>query len=107
MKNFSNLAILCSRADWFETYLVGNPADRFSHIKAPIIFAVRAFFSFQNICKVLDCSYMFSSSASGLNLYEPGHEISNNMDFAASKASNQPAHTPSLIRVFASRLNIL
>ena len=39
--------------------------------------------------------------------YEPCHEISSNVVCATSKASDQPAHTRSLIRAFASRLNIL
>ena len=39
--------------------------------------------------------------------YEPQHEISNNVVCATSKASDQPVHTHSLIRTFASRLNIL
>ena len=39
--------------------------------------------------------------------YEPRHKISNNVVCATSKGSDQPAHTPSLIRAFASRLNIL
>ena len=38
---------------------------------------------------------------------EPRHEISNNVVCATNKASDQPAHTRSLIRAFASRLNIL
>ena len=38
---------------------------------------------------------------------EPRHEISNNVVCATSKASDQPAHTRSLIRAFASRLSIL
>ena len=38
---------------------------------------------------------------------EPVHEISNNVVCATRKASDQPAHTRSLIRDFASRLNIL
>ena len=38
---------------------------------------------------------------------EPLHEISNNVVCATSKASDQPAHTRSMIRTFASRLNIL
>ena len=38
---------------------------------------------------------------------EPVHEISNNMVCATSKVSDQPAHTRSLIRAFASRLRIL
>ena len=36
---------------------------------------------------------------------EPQHEIFNNT--ISSKASDQPAHTRSLIRAFASRLNII
>ena len=35
------------------------------------------------------------------------HEISNTVVFATSKGSDQPAHMRSLIRAFASRLNIL
>ena len=38
---------------------------------------------------------------------EPWHGISNNVVCATSKASDQPAHTRSLVRAFASRLNIL
>ena len=40
-------------------------------------------------------------------LFGPRHEISNNVVCATSKGSDQPAHTRSLIRAFASRLNIL
>ena len=39
--------------------------------------------------------------------YEPVHEISNNVACATSKASDQTAHTRSLIRAFGSRLSIL
>ena len=44
-----------------------------------------------------------------LLLFEPRQEISNNNVIlcATSKASDQPAHTRSLIRAFASCLNIL
>ena len=38
---------------------------------------------------------------------EPVHEISNNVVCATSKTSDQPAHTRSLIRAFASHLSIL
>ena len=38
---------------------------------------------------------------------ESVHEISNNVVCATSKASDQPAHTRSLIRAFARRLSIL
>ena len=41
------------------------------------------------------------------NTIEPLHEISNNVVCATSKGSDQPAHTRSLIRAFARRLNIL
>ena len=41
------------------------------------------------------------------NRYEPVHEISNNVACVTSKASDQPAHTRSLIRAFASCLSIL
>ena len=40
-------------------------------------------------------------------LLEPWHEISNNVVCATSKGSDQPAHMRSLIRAFASRLNLL
>ena len=40
-------------------------------------------------------------------IYEPVHEISNNLLCATNKASDQPAHTRSLIGAFACRLNIL
>ena len=39
--------------------------------------------------------------------YEPRHKISNNVVCATSKASDQTAHTRSLIRAFAGRLIIL
>ena len=32
-QNFNILASLCSGADWFESYFVGNPEDSFSHVK--------------------------------------------------------------------------
>ena len=40
-------------------------------------------------------------------LFEPQHELSNNVVCVSSKASDQPAHMRSLIRAFASHLNIL
>ena len=41
------------------------------------------------------------------NKFEPRHEISNNVVCSISEASDQPAHRRSLIRAFASSLNIL
>ena len=40
-------------------------------------------------------------------IHIPVHEISSNVVGATSKASDQPAHTRSLIRAFAGRLSIL
>ena len=40
-------------------------------------------------------------------IYEPRHEIFNNVVCATSKGSDQSADTRSLTRAFASRLNIL
>ena len=40
-------------------------------------------------------------------IYKPLQEISNNVVYATSKCSDQPAHMRSLIRAFAGRLNIL
>ena len=42
-----------------------------------------------------------------MNTIEPVPKISINVVCATSKASDQPAHTRSLIRAFASRLSIL
>ena len=44
---------------------------------------------------------------SKLYTFEPCHEISNIVVCATSKASDQPAHMRSLIRAFASSMNIL
>ena len=40
-------------------------------------------------------------------IFQPVHEISNNVVCATSRASDQPMHTCSLIRAFVSRLSIL
>ena len=54
------------------------------------------------------CDLKFNQRyAKPFTIIEPRHEISNNVVFATSKASDQPVHTRSLIRAFASRLNIL
>ena len=50
---------------------------------------------------------MQKTTSDNYKLIEPQHEISNNVVCATSKASDQPAHTRSLIRAFTSRLNIL
>ena len=47
-----------------------------------------------------------SHSRQMLNIIEPRHEISNNVVCATSEASDQHAHMRSLLRAFASHLNI-
>ena len=49
----------------------------------------------------------FNDNPSPYYTNEPQHEISNNVAYATSKGSDHPAHTRSLIKAFASRLNIL
>ena len=40
-------------------------------------------------------------------IFEPRHEVFTNVVCATSRGSDQPAHNRSLIRAFATRLNIL
>ena len=63
------------------------------------------FLFFKNTVKNSNSGKHFTGTRTGL--YELRHEISNNVACATSKGSDQPAHTRSLIRAFASRLNIL
>ena len=63
--------------------------------------------SFFNQNTILFCPKFEIIFNKQLFLYEPRHEISNNVVFATSKGSDQPAHMRTLIRAFVSRLNIL
>ena len=69
------------------------------------------FLSGQMTCHIFSllvcCASVAHSSKIVSKRSEPRHEISNNVLCATSKSSDQPAHTRSLIRAFASRLNIL
>ena len=56
-----------------------------------------------SLFSVLKCSLLIFFTKGN----EPVHEIPNNVVCATSKASDQPAHTRSLIKAFASRLSIL
>ena len=42
-RNFKTVASLCSWAGWFESYLVENPEDRFSHVEAHMTFGLSIF----------------------------------------------------------------
>ena len=72
--------------------------------------------SLLSMCKVYHNMYAnkhvfiqikFQDFISGRHIVEPRYDISNNVVCTTSKASDQPAHLRSLIRVFASRLNIV
>ena len=65
------------------------------------------------ICKTCDItvetlSHQRRNDKKGANsgINEPRHEISKNVVYVTSKGSDQPAHTRSLVKAFASRLNI-
>ena len=60
-------------------------------------------FSLKNLGRQL---YSWAIFLTEFNSYEPRHEISNNVVCATNKGSDQP-ETGSLIRAFASRLNII
>ena len=74
-------------------------------------------FSRETIEKLKSCrhlsqhlNYIFlqiNEGWNGVNIIGQRHETSNNVVCATSKGSDQPVHTHSLIRAFASRLNIL
>ena len=49
----------------------------------------------------------FEDFISGQHIIEPRHDMSNNVVCATSKASDQSAHSRTLIRICASRLNIV
>ena len=62
----------------------------------------------QHLCYLLPRKYNIATRPiCGKGVCEPRHKISNNVVGATSKGSDQPAHTHSLIRAFASPLNIL
>ena len=71
------------------------------------------FFGFKVVkTKPLNANGILNNKVSGLQpfmtiQYDPVCEISNNVVCATSKASDQPAHTCSLIRAFASGFSIL
>ena len=64
-------------------------------------YLLREFGHFRN-SQLTESTSMFSK-AKCQSSFEPRHEISYNVVCATSKGSDQPAHTRSLIRAFASR----
>ena len=79
-------------------------SDFLVFFKADLIFQD---FSRKQTQQIREQRTKFVTGRKRVNKYEPRHEISNNVVCVTSKASDQPVHTRSLIRTFASRLNIL
>ena len=77
---------------WFHATILYNTCNMF---RGAIVFCVKI--STHEKCQ-FGCRHYTT---------EPVHKISNNVGCATSKASDQSAHTRSLIRAFASRLSIL
>ena len=90
---------------WFGTIILGRS----------IVYIEGAHVIIQNDFEVFtlkksNMEYIFLLLLLEVNNYEMinerWHELSNNVVCATSNGSDQPAHTHSLIRAFASRLNI-
>ena len=79
------------------------PSFYISHENDIILSEIKLF----HFCGIFKKNEIKSAKLTPSFIYELRHEISNNADMCASKASDQPAHMRSLIRVFASGLNIL
>ena len=72
-----------------------------------VLFSTISFNMMYIDCKIHDPLIFCGVYISKVLTFEPVHNISNNVVCATSKGSDQPAHTRSLIRAFASRLSIL
>ena len=99
---FFNTRHMCIGLVWrtiIRLRLVFSPV---SNHRVPISIHVGKIFQLCEQC----CSFS-QSILQNTQIYEPWHEISNNVVCATSKALDHPAHTGSLIRAFASGLHIL
>ena len=80
-----------------------NTLSWFCQLAVPTVWWLSTKVNCRHKIKVIDIALGWGAVITN----EPWHGISNNVVCAISKASDQPAHTRSLIRAFASRLNIL
>ena len=95
---FETIGVSDSLLLWFKNYL----ADQKQRVVLP-----GAAFSWKSIKAGVPHGSILDPLLFLIYINEPVHEISNNMACETGKASDQPAHTRSLIRAFVSRLNIL
>ena len=77
-----------------------------SGFKSPVTFEVSEAVPVYHVIEYLEITGLLGSDVA-INIFEPWHEISYNFVCATSKGSDQPAHTRSLIRAFATRSSIL
>ena len=82
-------------------------ATSFIYLPSTLLFIYRPPISIFTLHNHLCRPRLLSNNTLHFYIIEPRHKISNNVACATSKDSDQPAHTRSLIRAFASRLNIL
>ena len=78
-----------------------------NNVASPLLWEIQAEKLMENKNKIQTFNGWRMNNMGALGLIEPVHEISNNVVCATSKASDQPAHTRSLIRAFVTRLSIL
>ena len=91
IRNFKTLACVCSWAGRFESYLVANPEDRFSHDEARIVTSAWGLIQSQSkeTLEEMRCPTQTPK-------FEPPHE----MICVPSEDSDQPGNLPSLIEDF-------
>ena len=78
-------------------YANNKGADQPAHRRSLIsTFVVRCLDKIMSLVSISEIS----------RLYEPPHDITNEKAWAPSEDSDQPGHSPSLIRVFAVRLMV-
>ena len=93
---------MCGNANWSVSLFAYNKDSFYDDNSFNIAIFKKNVYTICSLFSSLSCVFL------SLNIiYGPVHEISNNLVCANSKASDQPAHTRSLIRAFASRLSIL
>ena len=86
---------LCGWAGWSAPVLFANLQRQVFSRQGPFVMIFITSMGYLLFCLII------------CHIIEPKHEISNNVVCATSKGSDQPALMRSLIRAFASRLNIL
>ena len=117
MQNLKPLASLYSWAGRFEYHLVGNPEDRFlltwfNYFALIISCCYASSPGFRCTDPLNALAFTYTDSLIGgpqdtndqLQTFGQPHGKTNKITFAPSEDSDQPGHSPSLIRVFSVRM---